>query len=295
MAWLNELWSWFIHLNVGEQAGVVGTLFAGLAFLWSLYTHFSKRTPLPASTNLSASDSSITAKTSGEPTATKDVFISYAHADQPWVRVLAENLYQSGLEVFYDEWEMGPGDVLVHKIDAGILTAYNGVLVVSPNALERPWVQQEYAAMMNRAVEGKQRIIPVLLKEAEMPPLLAAHLYVDFRQADGPVYESRVRELIAALRGERPAPPPRELKPIPKTGFRAEGPLYQSLRIAQNEVMLSNGGEEASGTPRGLDARLEQLLWGNRSDPRVDRSNHPAAGSSGTCSPRRRRSITSAR
>jgi hypothetical protein len=115
-----------------------------------------------------------------------DVFISYAHADQEWVRVLAENLHQSGLNVFYDEWEIGAGDVLVHKLDAGILSTRNGIVVVSPTALSRPWVQEEYAAMLTRAVAGKQRLIPVVLKDAEMPPMMAARVWVDFRNADGP-------------------------------------------------------------------------------------------------------------
>ena len=52
--------------------------------------------------------------------AERDVFISYGHADADWVRTLAENLYQSGLEVFFDEWDVGPGDVVVHRLDAGI-------------------------------------------------------------------------------------------------------------------------------------------------------------------------------
>lgn len=34
-----------------------------------------------------------------------DVFISYAHADQAWVAVLAENLHHAGLEVFFDQWK----------------------------------------------------------------------------------------------------------------------------------------------------------------------------------------------
>jgi hypothetical protein len=57
MEWLNALWFWFVLLNVAEQAGVVGALIAALAFLWSLYTHFSKRNASPPSTTLSASDS----------------------------------------------------------------------------------------------------------------------------------------------------------------------------------------------------------------------------------------------
>jgi hypothetical protein len=138
-----------------------------------------------------------------------DAFISYARADQAWVRVLAENLHQAGLEVYYDEWEIGPGDVLVHRLDEGLGGSRNGVLVVSPSALSRLWVNAEYAALMTRAVEGKQRLIPVLLRDAELPPLLASLVWVDFRGVDGPEYERRVRELVKALRGERPGPPPR--------------------------------------------------------------------------------------
>jgi len=49
-----------------------------------------------------------------------DVFISYAHADGDWARVLAENLHQSGLEVYLDAWYIAPGDVLVHKLDEAL-------------------------------------------------------------------------------------------------------------------------------------------------------------------------------
>ena len=75
----------------------------------------------------------------------RDVFISYGRADADWVRTLAGNLYQSGLEVFFDEWDIAPGDVLVHKLDTGILVSRSGILVVSPTALMRSYVQAEYA------------------------------------------------------------------------------------------------------------------------------------------------------
>jgi hypothetical protein len=140
----------------------------------------------------------------------RDVFISYGHADADWVRTLAENLHQSGLNVFFDEWDIAPGDVLVHRLDAGLLASRNGILVVSPTALGRPYVQAEYAALMGRAIERGQRLIPVLLKDAEMPPLLASRIWIDFRNADGPDdYLARVGELVRTLKGERVGPPPR--------------------------------------------------------------------------------------
>src|SRR5258708_18537526 len=37
---------------------------------------------------------------------TYDVFVSYARADGEQVRRLVENLHQSGLQLFFDEWEV---------------------------------------------------------------------------------------------------------------------------------------------------------------------------------------------
>jgi hypothetical protein len=93
------------------------------------------------------------------------------HQDQAWVHALAENLHRAGLEAFLDAWEITPGDVVVHQLERGLLASRNGVLVVCLASVSRPWVQQEYAVMVERAVAGTQRLIPVLLGEVEVPPL----------------------------------------------------------------------------------------------------------------------------
>jgi TIR domain len=142
--------------------------------------------------------------------ASFDVFISYGHADADWVRVLAENLHRVGFEVFFDEWEIQAGDVLVHRLEAGVRGAANGILVVSPASVSRPWVMEEYAAMLTRTVAGQQRLIPVLLGKVELPPFVASRIWVDFRDADSPTYEERLNELVRALRGERGQRPARD-------------------------------------------------------------------------------------
>jgi hypothetical protein len=152
-----------------------------------------------------------------------DVFISYGHEDAAWVRVLAGNLYRNGFNVFFDEWEIGPGDVLVHRLEAGIRDAANGVVVVSEASVGRPWVLEEYAAMLTRAVAGQQRLVPVLLGEAALPPFLASRVWVDFRGVAGPVYEQRFEQLASALRGERPRRPPRDGRVIPPPDPNAPG------------------------------------------------------------------------
>lgn len=201
-----------------------------------------------------------------------DVFLSYARADAEQVRRLAENLHNAGLDVFFDEWEIGPGDVLVHRLDHGLLNSRNGALCVTPTALSRPWVLEEYASLMTRAVDRKLRFIPVLLADAEIPPLLANRVWVDFRTADGPEYERKVRDLVAALKGERPGPPPRrhgEILPKPGTAFRAETPIPVRLRIGSSAVVYINkDGEATEHTPRGLSDRTKFNLWN------LDRARH---------------------
>ena len=191
-----------------------------------------------------------------------DVFISYAHKDADWVQNLADNLYRADFEVFIDSWEIAAGDVLVHKIDEGILKAKTGILVVSPEALSRPWVLEEYAAMMSRAVEGKQRLIPVLLADAEMPPLLAARTWIDFRHAFGPEYERKFTQLVRTLKGERPARPERNGGiSLPADGpFRPEGPIYRTLQISKEKVAFLGGWKEANHRPRGLRFEDEQRI-----------------------------------
>jgi tetratricopeptide (TPR) repeat protein len=192
-----------------------------------------------------------------------DVFVSYGHADQAWARLLAENLERAGLHVFYDEWEILPGDRLVHRLDAGIRGSRHGILIVSPEALARPWVAEEYAAMLTRVADGRQRLIPVLLHDADMPPFLASRVWVDFRHADDPAaYTRKVNDLVAALRDRRPSRPAPDGSVLAPPGmtFRAEGPRTAALRIGESVVVLTADGRTVSGQPVGIDWSAGQTL-----------------------------------
>src|SRR5215471_3821748 len=129
-----------------------------------------------------------------------DVFVSYGHEDAGWVRVLAANLHRAGFEVFLDEWELVGGDRVTGRLEEGIRGSASGVLVVSPHSLSRPWVREEYEALLRQAVQQpeRRRLVPVLYADAELPVFLANRLWVDFRGAGitGPGYEARLGELV---------------------------------------------------------------------------------------------------
>jgi len=141
------------------------------------------------------------------------VFISYARAEIQWVEQLAQNLHQLGLRVFFDEWEIGAGDVVNHRIDSGLGGSRAGVIVASDTALTRLFVAEEYAALLSKAVRDGQRLVPVLYNlesERSLPPSLSNRRWVDFRDCDDASYIARVEELAQALRGARRRPPPRD-------------------------------------------------------------------------------------
>jgi tetratricopeptide (TPR) repeat protein len=210
-----------------------------------------------------------------------DVFVSYGHGDAEWVQVLAGNLHRAGFDVFLDVWELAGGDRVTGRLEEGIRGSANGVLVVSPHSLSRPWVREEYAALLLQAVERPgRRLIPVLLTDAELPPFLATRLYVDFRglAATGPGYDARLGELVRALRAlppaDRPArDSPREWPAAPDgQRLRAAGPLQATLNVGPAEVILAcNGAEPVRHRPRGLQratvSAAAELAW-RRMHPR---------------------------
>ncbi len=47
-------------------------------------------------------------------------FLCHASEDKPTVKALAEGLLKQGVDVFYDEWEIGPGDSIRQRLDHGL-------------------------------------------------------------------------------------------------------------------------------------------------------------------------------
>ena len=192
------------------------------------------------------------------------------------------------LTVFLDEWELVGGDRVTGRLEEGIRDSVNGVLVVSPHSLSRPWVREEYEALLRQAVQQPgRRLIPVLYADAELPVFLANRLWVDFRGAatTGPEYEARLGELVRYLQGrpaaDRPARDSAVQWPTGQSGERVRpaGPLRAELSISAAEVSLVAGADRVIQVPRGLrrstaDA-VRELVW-RRAHP--DPAAGPGAG-----------------
>jgi tetratricopeptide (TPR) repeat protein len=191
-----------------------------------------------------------------------DVFISYARADQDWVTTLADNLTREGFRIFYDRYEIAPGDRVVMQLDNALRQAKGAVIVVGSTTLSRPWVQTEYSVLVERASAGELRLIPVLIDEAELPPMLGTFGYLDFRDArDQPAYRKLFQELASGLRNERPAHPTPGSGGISYPGEVRGRPSQVTLRIDRDVVMVESAGDMVRQRHGGVSHRIREAQW----------------------------------
>lgn len=102
------------------------------------------------------------------------VFISHNKADKISSRLLAIALIEQGIGVWFDEWEIRPGDSIVGGLESGISSSDVFVLFWSIDASKSNWVGTEVRAYLTRRVtDTSLRIVPILLDGTPLPALVA--------------------------------------------------------------------------------------------------------------------------
>lgn len=135
-------------------------------------------------------------------TTSPRIFLSHADADTDQVRQLAVALQSNGAQVWFDEWELLPGDSLVQKISAGLEDCDVFLIAISQVSVTRKWVKEELSSAVVRRIEEKTRLIPVLLDETPLPALINHLIYVKLYPLD-----QAVEKILKAAHGISDKPP----------------------------------------------------------------------------------------
>ena len=125
--------------------------------------------------------------------------MSYNKADADLARAVASALSLFGAEVWFDEWQIAPGQSIVGGIESGLASADVFIVLWSESAAASNWVGTEWRAYITRRVQDDSlRVIPLRLDEAPLPVLLS-----DFR---GMVLRSTasVAAIAAQVMGTKP-------------------------------------------------------------------------------------------
>lgn len=131
------------------------------------------------------------------------VFLSYSHADKKIVREVADLLRARGVKVWIDDAELKTGDSLIRKIEHGLDSSDYVAFFISSGSLSSAWAQEELNVAMRRQLSGQRQavLLPVLLEDVEIPPLLRDVVYLDLRDGDA---ARAARQLVETI-NQRPA------------------------------------------------------------------------------------------
>lgn len=96
-----------------------------------------------------------------------DVLLSHSSKDKSIIRPRVERLRKDGLQVWFDEWEIRPGDSILAKIEEGLEHSRVLVLCMSANAFGSDWAQLESGTFRFRDPLNKERrFLPLRLDDA---------------------------------------------------------------------------------------------------------------------------------
>ena len=131
-----------------------------------------------------------------------DVFLSHSSRDKTIVRDVAKGLRQNGLHVWFDEWEIRPGDSIPAKIEQGLEHSRVLVFCMSAHAFGDDWAQLESQTFRFRDPLNKaRRFLPLRLDDAPIKGSLGQFLHIRWRPEEGVK-----RTLLEACRlSEQPA------------------------------------------------------------------------------------------
>jgi len=145
------------------------------------------------------------------------VYLAHASEDKAMVRPIAEYLMAHGVEVWFDEWEIEPGDSLRQKMEDGLGAMTHFVVVLTETSITKPWVAKEIDVGLVQQVGGKSRFVPLVVgvDASKLSPFIQAMLFIKLE----PSSDADLKGLVGRLHGvsRKPAlgPKPRYFQSAP--------------------------------------------------------------------------------
>lgn len=175
-------------------------------------------------------------------TAEPRVYLAHASEDKELVRPLAQYLMDHGVETWFDEWEIEPGDSLRQKMEEGLDEMTHFMVILTPISITKPWVAREIDVGLVRLVGGDSRMVPlrVGVEVRDLSPFLQTLLC----EAIDPSAEADLAALVDRLHGvsRKPAlgPKPSYVETVP-SGLEGWSP--SAIAVAQ---LLARRSEHAT-------------------------------------------------
>jgi hypothetical protein len=129
------------------------------------------------------------------------VLISYKKLDcSDFAGWLARRLRDEGVEPWFDEWNILPGDSLSAKLEQAFQETNACLILLTPAYMDSRWSTREMRTAIYRSLSGNYRVIPLIVSHCEIPNLLRDLKRVSFEDCSPEESENRFQLLMAGLR-----------------------------------------------------------------------------------------------
>jgi hypothetical protein len=120
------------------------------------------------------------------------VFVSYSRADLEFVKSLANQLKNAGIDVWLDVHDIQPGKTWDLEVEKALNECRSIVFIASPTSVESQNVLDEVYSALD---DGKV-VLPVKIMECKLPLRLKRLQYIDLTEN----YDEKFQELVTALK-----------------------------------------------------------------------------------------------
>jgi hypothetical protein len=124
-------------------------------------------------------------------------FLSHSSLDKSLARRIAVDLSMSGVQVWFDEWEIEVGHSISQRVEKGLDDADFVIVLLTSHSVSSGWVQKEWRSRIGDEASSQGiYVLPVLAEDCDVPRLLKDKKYADLRDN----YDHGLRDLISAIR-----------------------------------------------------------------------------------------------
>lgn len=177
------------------------------------------------------------------------IFVSYSSDDRPFALGLVKELQSLGANVWIDQLGIGLGENWDNAIEEALEKSGTFMLILSPTSVESQNVQDEVSI----AINTKKKLVPILIKQCELPMRLQRRQYADLTNDP----DKAIIDILTFL----------GLKEKASTSLNK---ILELIGVTEApKKVVQNVTEELTGKQIKQEVNAEDLLV---SDPEIDRA-----------------------
>lgn len=188
---------------------------------------------------------------------TPKIFLSWGWEDRALAEPIAHALMRKGVDTWWSEWCINAGDSLRQKIDEGLSDCTHFIVLLTPQSIGKPWVNQEIDAGFALML-GKKKVKFIGLRHGlrvdELPPLMRGMLSPE---VSGPEHD--LTHLINEIHGVSKKPPLGP-PPIAVQAAQQSSTGYSAAATAVLKLFSDNASDAFYGDPSFTESELAEKL-----------------------------------